>query len=317
MKRNTTRFFLIAVAFFLASIAKPAFAQEQEEMTFDEDEVAEGEQVLSDDDMEAMDNIDEPEPEPDLGPEPEPDLEPGDGVAVKPITEQVKESEKSHVSWNDIVVVVRKPFLKVNRLEILPTWGITMNDNIVQHQQLAGQLNYYLTDVLAVGIEGALYQRNLLEPYDQVARQARRLVTANEYKWAASLNFHYVPIYGKFAILDKHIIHWETFFTAGVGATKSKVIPRDPVFRPFENILVTPNVGVSMRFFVTKWLTVNVGMRNYMFNDKFEAANRSETNDTSAELGQNNADSIFMHNLVFQTGLSFWFPTGFEYTTFR
>ena len=173
MKRYLTRFFLIAVAFLLTSMARQAYAQEEEEMTFDEDEVAEGEQVLSDEDMEAMDSIDEPEPEPDLGPEPEPD----DGNAIKPITEQVKESEKTNVSWNDIVVVVRKPFLKVNRVEILPTWGITLNDNIVQHQQLAGQLNYYLTDVLAVGIEGALYQRNLLEPYDQVARQARRPVS--------------------------------------------------------------------------------------------------------------------------------------------
>ena len=30
-----------------------------------------------------------------------------------------------------------------------------------------------------------------------------------------------------------------------------------------------------MRFFLAKWLTVNIGVRDYMFIDKFEPTNRS------------------------------------------
>jgi outer membrane beta-barrel protein len=223
---------------------------------------------------------------------------------------------ENRVSWQDIVTVVRKPFLKVRRIQLLPMWGVTMNDNIIRHLQLTLALNYFLTDVLAVGLEGQYYVKDLREPYDLVSRQARRLPTVNQYNYGAALNFHYVPIYGKFAILDDTIIHWETFFTAGIGFTQSEVIPRDPALQPFKNFLITPNVGASMRFFVFKWLTVDFGIRDYIFVDKFEAANRGPM-DVSGEDAKSNADSSLINNVVFQAGVSFWLPPKFEYTTFR
>ncbi len=239
----------------------------------------------------------------------------GSGKPVKLGAE--KKLGDTRTSWQDIVVVVRKPFLKSGRLELLPTWGSTMNDNIIRHFQFAMQLNYYLTDVLAVGLEGDLYVKDLREPFDLVARQARRLPTVNKYKYGGSLNFHYVPVYGKFAVLDKHIITWEAYFTAGVGFTQSEVLPRDPAFRGFKNFLVTPNVGASLRFFMTKWLTVNVGFRDYVFIDRFEPTNRGIGMNESVTDAKNNADSSLINNVVFQLGVSFWFPTSFEYTTFR
>ena len=36
-----------------------------------------------------------------------------------------------------------------------------------------------------------------------------------------------------------------------------------------------------------------------------------------AESAKDNADTSLINNVVFQAGLAFWFPTGFEYTTFR
>jgi outer membrane beta-barrel protein len=304
MRRSLCTWFLSAsVAIGVAGSSTLAFAQdEEEEMTFEEGEEP------------------QPEAEPEGEPEPEPQPEPGDEGATLDLgadptaAGQKLDVGEARVSWEDIVVVVRKPFLKVRRLELLPTWGLTMNDNIIRHVQFAGAMNYFLTDVLAVGLEAQYYIKDLREPYDLVARQARRLPTVNQYNYGAALNFHYVPIYGKFAILDEHIIHWEVFFTAGVGFTQSEVIPRDPAFQPFTNFLITPNVGSSMRFFVAKWLTVNAGIRDYIFVDKFEAVGRTEVN---GEAARNNADSSLINNVVFQAGLSFWFPTSFRYTTFR
>ncbi|HTE51681.1 MAG TPA: outer membrane beta-barrel domain-containing protein [Kofleriaceae bacterium] len=251
----------------------------------------------------------EPEPEP----EPEGEVKLGADPTSDAATRHTELGE-NRISWQDIVVVVRKPFLKQHRLEILPMWGVTMNDNIIRHFQFTGTLNYFLTDVLAVGVEGQYYIKDLREPYDLVARQARRLPTVNKYNYGAALNFHYVPIYGKFAILDSHIIHWETFFTAGVGFTQSEVIPRDPAYEPFTNFLITPNVGASMRFFVNKFLTVNAGIRDYVFVDQFEAVGRTEV---SGDAAKEDADSSLINNVVFQAGISFWFPTSFDYTTFR
>ena len=224
---------------------------------------------------------------------------------------------RTKLSWKDILVVVRKPFLKSGRTELLPLFGTTVNDNMIRHYSLGGQLSYYLTDVLAVGVEGQYYVKNFREPYDLVARQARRLPTLNEYKWSAALNFHYVPVYGKFAVFDKKLVTWEVAFTAGIGAGQSEVIPRDTKFEGFTNTLIMPNVGASFRFFLTKWLTVNAGIRDYIFLDQFEPTNRSPMENTSAEAAKENADSRLINNVMFQVGISFWLPTSFEYTTFR
>lgn len=224
---------------------------------------------------------------------------------------------KTPLSWKDILVVVRKPFLKVRRTELNPFTSITMNDNMITHYTLGGEFAYYLTDVLAVGVEGQYYVHNFAEPFDLVARQARRLPTVNQYNWSAALNFHYVPVYGKFAVLDHRLVAWEVFFTAGIGAGQSEVIPRDTKFPGFTNILIQPNLGASMRFFIAKWLTVNLGVRDYMFIDKFEPTDRSPTMNATATDAKENADSAFINNIMFQIGVSFWLPTTFEYTTFR
>ena len=82
-------------------------------------------------------------------------------------------------------------------------------------------------------------------------------------------------------------------------------------------MLITPNVGASMRFFLAKWLTVNLGVRDYIFLDKFEPKQRDEMMNTTAEQAKENADSSLINNVMFQLGVSFWIPPTFEYTTFR
>ena len=284
--------------------------EEEPEMTFDEEE-ADPEMTFDEDGEVEDEDLGDEDPEPDPEPEgPEPELDP-DGDSNKG---DVLSGDVEKVSWQDIVVVVRKPFLKVNRIELVPSWGVTMNDNIIRHFAFSAAFNYYLTDVLAVGLEGQYYVKSLREPFDLVARQARRLPTVNKYNFGASLNFHYIPIYGKFAVLDEHIISWETALTAGVGFTQSEVLPRDPALQPFKNTLITPNFGAGMRFFLNRFITVNLGIRDYIFVDKFEAAGRTEPD---GDIAMESADTAIINNIMFQAGVSIWFPMSFDYTTFR
>ncbi|MEO8844146.1 MAG: outer membrane beta-barrel domain-containing protein [Kofleriaceae bacterium] len=242
------------------------------------------------------------------------DLNANDQATAAVKSDQIK---KTPISWKDIVVVIRKPFLKVRRTELNPFVGTTMNDNMIRHETIGGELAYWLTDVLAVGVEGQYFVHSFEEPYDLIARQARRLPTVNQYNWSTALDFHYVPVYGKFAVLDHKLITWESYFTAGVGVGQSEVVPRDKAFPGFTNLLIQPNIGVNMRFFLAKWLTINFGIRDYLFIDKFEPTNRSLMSNATAAEAQANADSAFVNNIMFQIGLSFWLPTSFDYTTFR
>lgn len=237
----------------------------------------------------------------------------GDGTPAMKVTPVTR----TPISWKDILVVIRKPFLKVRRYELMPFVGTTMNDNMLRHYTAGAQLNYYLTDVLALGLEGQLFYRQNREPFDLIGRQARRLPTVNEYDWSAALNFHYVPVYGKFAILDKKLVTWEVLFTAGIGVAQSSVIERDRNFPGFSNFLIQPNVGASMRFFLSRALTISLGFRDYIMIDQFEPTDRSAMTNATAEEAKENADSSFINNVMFQIGISVWFPLSFEYTTFR
>src|SRR5439155_219950 len=96
-----------------------------------------------------------------------------------------------------------------------------------------------------------------------------------------------------------------------------EVIQRDTRFDAFTNLLIMPNIGASMRFFISKWVTVSLGIRDYVFLDHFEPKNRSDTMFTSADEAKKGADTSLINNVMFQVGVSFWIPTSFEYTTFR
>lgn len=67
--------------------------------------------------------------------------------------------------------------------------------------------------------------------------------------------------------------------------------------------------------FLTPWLTLNLGVRDYVFIDKYEDANRQPF--LPVETAKDQADSKLINHIMFQAGLSMWFPTSFRYTTFR
>jgi outer membrane beta-barrel protein len=218
-------------------------------------------------------------------------------------------------SWKDIVVVPRKAFLKGGRLELAPFTGTSINDNLIRHYAFGVDLNYFLTDVFSVGVEGQYFVKALTEREELIGLQYNRTTTLNRYLFAAALNFGYVPVYGKFAFLNKSIVHWEIYASAGIGWTRSEIIPRDPGNLSWTNDLLTPNAGLGSRFFLFDWLTVNFAVRDYFFADKFESLSRSRT-DTIA-FAKAHADSQFVQNVMFYAGVGMYLPTKFTYKSPR
>jgi outer membrane beta-barrel protein len=227
------------------------------------------------------------------------------------------------LSWQDIVVVPRKRFLKGGRFEFAPFTGISVNDILIRHYVFGLDLNYFLTDVLWVGLQGNYYIKALTERETLIGLQYNRIPTLNKYKYGGALNVGYVPVYGKFALFNKNILHWEIFASAGVGVTQTEVIPRNQSLAPFTNLSLTPNVAIGGRFFLFDWLTVNYALRDYIILDKFEPANRGEPDGNggvlfaSAASAKANADSQMVHNIMFYLGVGIYLPTKFQYRTPR
>jgi outer membrane beta-barrel protein len=223
-------------------------------------------------------------------------------------------------SWADIVVVPRKAFLKGGRLEFQPFTGISVNDSLIRHYVLGVDLNYFLTDVFWIGLEGQYFIHQLTNQEELVGSEYNRAPTLNQYLYGGALNFGYVPIYGKFALFNRSILSWEIWASAGVGVTFTKVIPRDPAndALAFQNTDITPNVGIGSRFFLLDWLSVNFALRDYLVPDKFEPKpdGLSAGIMTSAQ-AKARAQSELVQNVLFYVGVGIYLPTKFQYKTPR
>jgi outer membrane beta-barrel protein len=229
---------------------------------------------------------------------------PGEPAKPPPTPER---GQLGSLSWKDILTVPRRPILKYHRVELIPTYNLSINNTLYRHHGFGGIINFFLSETLNIGIEGTYYIPQQLEHYFLRGLDDRVLPSVNQYIWSATVNFGYVPIYGKFALFNKWIFQWEAYIQAGIGVMQTEWITRDPANRSATNYDVLWHVDLGTRLFLTKWLAIHAYIKDYMFVDKFEPASR--TNPTSVPEGV----SEFVQNIVFGVGVGMFLPTGFEY----
>jgi hypothetical protein len=146
---------------------------------------------------------------------------PEGGEQPLPTEEANKAKPPTTLSWQDIVVVPRKAFLKGGRFEFAPFSGVSVNDNLIRHYSFGGAINFFLSDAFSVGVEGQYYVKQLSETEENVGLVYNRIPTLNKYKYSGALMFGYAPVYGKFAWFNKQIMHWEIFANASSCSTGS------------------------------------------------------------------------------------------------
>ena len=207
--------------------------------------------------------------------------------------------------------------LRINRVEVAPSASFTLNDPFVSHTGVGLGLNYWWTNVLALGVNFIWYE-GLESESDLnffVRRSTRLAVPVNSYQFGAHLAFTYVPIYGKFAMFNEFIFQYDIYVLGGVGLMRTRPIPViDPEVRRFDyDIRVAFNLGIGLRVFVTRWLAIFAELRNYMYLEQLEnlqvalGADRTDPS-TWVESGP-----AFVNNVTAHIGLTIFLPFDFEY----
>lgn len=217
----------------------------------------------------------------------------------------------------EIYAVQRMYVLRNGRFELAPSLAMTVNDQYVSHPALAVGLNYWVTNVLAVGASFLWYQ-GLESESDlnfSVRRSTRLAVPISEYQLGAHLNFTYVPLYGKFSMFNESIFQWDAYLVGGVGMMRTRpVAVVDPAVRSFDfDWRVAFNAGIGIRVFVTKFLTIFGELRDYIYLEKLEnleVALGADREDESTWIDQ---DSTLTNNVTVHLGATLFFPFGFEY----
>jgi len=205
--------------------------------------------------------------------------------------------------------------LRVRRFELNPYWGFTFNDQFVSHPGPGLAINYYITNVLAVGVNGNYYRWfNVDSEFNaQVRRSTRVAVPLNEYEWSAALNFTYVPAYGKFSGFGDFIFHYDAYLVGGVGAISTRPIPViDPDNRNFKyEPKIAFNAGIGLRIFFNRWFAATLEMRDYIYNEKLENLSIN-LRDPSDESSWTDEQKLTNH-VQAQVGVSIFLPFSFEY----
>jgi outer membrane beta-barrel protein len=224
-------------------------------------------------------------------------------VAPPPVARTAQEQRN-----RDIMVVPHRYFLKTGRLEVAPSAGININDNLISDFSFGGEANYFLSEAFAVGLLFQYFPTpgGATDLETDIRRRYHKFPTHNEYVFAGMAGVSYAPIYGKFTLFGGRLVHWDAYVGAGGGLVQTKTVPRDGSLEPLTNNNPAGNVSFGGRFFLSRWLSALFNIRDYVFVDKFEkeGANRP-------------TESRFVNNVMLSLGAAVYFPMDFKYTTLR
>jgi outer membrane beta-barrel protein len=217
----------------------------------------------------------------------------------------------------DVYAVQQVFFLRRGRFEINPYWSFSLNDQFVGHLGPGLAVNYYLTNVLAIGLSGTYYQPfNSDSDFNFQNRRATRLaVPLNDYQMGATGNFTYVPMYGKFQGFSQFIFHYDGYVVGGVGALRTKPIAViDPDNRKFDfDWRLAMTVGLGLRIDLNRWFAVNLELRDYIYIEQLENVQVAATQDKQRDPGTWFGDKPLTNAVQAQLGISIFLPFSWEY----
>ncbi len=257
------------------------------------------------------------------------------------VAPEIDEDEQRKQDEQNITVVQRQAFLNVyknedgktiRRFDLQPQVGLSVNDPFVRHYAVGAEFNFWLSNRMALGITGTGFFGAKTPAYDRIRFQNGLLLTANRNLWQASANFLYEPFYGKIAVFNRLLMHWEAYTQIGAGIIHTRVIPRfEALHDPFDNFNPQGNFAIGARFYASglDFMSFNFGVRTFIFPDKFEPPNRGpatsggagESVDNpaldDADAAKDAAETRISFSSIVMFGVSFYLPPTFRYSTRR
>jgi outer membrane beta-barrel protein len=286
-------------------------AESDGEMSFDVEEAEDGEAV---EDAEEVEPEGESVSESDILSVLDEEEEADQSVKIgKEGEEAVYEELERHPIW----ALQRIYALRAGRVDLQPSFGISLNDPYVQHMSFSVAASYYLTEILAIGLSFNVYggMNAITDLNYQTSRATHQIVPINEYLWGGQVNFSYIPMYGKFAFFKEWILHWDVWLIGGGGFIFTRPIPQiDPEYREFDYTMkFSFNVGIGGRLYLSKWLAVYVELRDYIFPEELEG---QWVNDPSERPNKDtwiDDDLKLTNNVMLNFGVSLFIPFTFDY----
>jgi len=185
-------------------------------------------------------------------------------------------------------VFQRKPFLRRERVEVAPFTGLSFNDALVRHYYFGARGAYHMSEYLSAGVSVAKAIGQQTDLFRTVQEDYALHPSVSIADWMALADVSYAFLHGKFVLFNSFLVHLDSAIEGGLGAVGTAGGGAGVAF----------SAGVGQRYFLTRWLSVNIGLRHYAYLDELKG------------------ESTLVHATTFQAGVGFFFPD-FEYRTLR
>lgn len=293
MRLNTAPIWLCAAGLLLAS---PAFAQE--------DDTSSQDAVVQDDDSEDSESGDD-------------DL---DDLLSTPVGESSRKDEKedlkdSSSAFNKpqnssyvppsrtIKTIQEKDFMKLGRFEATPSVGFVTNDPFLNRYIAGVRLGYHITEIFAIEGEFSyapdLGSRDWKPLTDQLVEENNVSPDISKLTLITNATFQFSPIYGKVALGNGNIIHFDIYGAFGMGITQTRddlealQAVGDPVALATEvQLQPTTNFGGGVRVSFNETVALRIDGRSLVYIET--------VNSTTLEM---------KNNFVLSGGVGFFFPS--------
>lgn len=223
--------------------------------------------------------------------------------------EQTAEAQEPEIQEEEIASLqegpaVRRQLLhRSGRVEIAPQATFSANDPFVRNAMPGLSVGYYLNN--AFGITGSVQfgalqlDTSLRESLDtEMAPAERQQTSYTRIGWAADAGVVYVPMFGKFTVMDSVSTHYDFHLFGGMSVLSESAVPAveggeiDP---QMEGVRPGGLIGGGLRFFVSEMVSINFQMRNYIVA-------RSEA------VSQGDADLNLGNTVLLTTGVGIFWP---------
>ncbi len=196
-----------------------------------------------------------------------------------PAQAEISDDDYATVDESSGPIVRRQLLYRSSRLELQPMLAQTLNDSFIRNTLVGANITYHLNNSFAVGFTagyGVLQTDTSLREnvYETLNREDPNRLNQLSYSyvsWAADLGISYVPIFGKFTILNGAITHYDFHVMGGlsvVGESGVKANENGPgiVDSALEGISPGGMIGAGFRFFVGDMISINIQARDYIYS---------------------------------------------------
>jgi outer membrane beta-barrel protein len=180
-------------------------------------------------------------------------------------------------------IVRARRFSLEGRHELRPVFGVGLSDSYRRDWLFGLAYSGHLSDDFALSVRASYavgVETSLTDAIRTVDPALGGTLALRKLQLLATAEFEWFPIYGKIVLFGKALLHYETSFAVGVGASRSDGAGFDFAW----------SLGVATRFFFTKRIGLELGLRDFILQ-RVDPASGHKT---------------AFHNFVFAIGPTFF-----------